>query len=554
LLRSAGRGGRRVAVGAVAVAAFAPLLVPGFGGKGLIDLSAVNGSTGVTVSPLVSIGAALASGDQQEVFEVSGASSPYWRMISLDSFSDGVTWRASGLPSNGVISGTPFLDAGEMPVLSQSFVVTSDMNFPWLPLAPDVNSIVVGSEATWSAESGSIAIADRLGPGDEYTATSLDVDPPPADLERLTAAGFDPSGFDPRDTELPMNVPPRIGEIARDWVTQAGAVTGYDKVLAIQDRLRSSEFTYDVNVDPRDDASALLEFLDETKTGFCQQFASAMAVMLRELDIPARVVVGFTQGTPLENGGFSVTTQNLHSWVEVRFPEYGWLAFEPTAGVVDIPTNSYLDPDGTVACNPARASCQEGQDPKVKKGNRNPASDVPPVRHKYGAGDDITPGVGTPRGLDPAIGDGAGDPISDRPITTAQALALLGLVAVVVLVAIPIARSLARRRRLRKAGHEPRRLILATYDVFTQRAADLGLGRGTGETPDEFRRRVSESGRVSDGHLDRLTRLTVRAAYAADDPGPDDALDAAADAHEAMHELRRSTPFSRRMLGVYRRD
>lgn len=559
LLRSAGRGGRRVAIGALAVAAFAPLLVPGFGGKGFVDLSAVNGSAGVTVSPLVSIGAALASGDKQEVFRVSGdTSAPYWRMIALDSFADGVTWRASGLPSRGIFTGTQFLEppAGAQQ-LSQEFAVTSDMNFPWLPVAPNVTLVTVGTEATWSEASGAVEVADRLDEGDTYQATSYVADPDPELLETLTIDGFDSAEFDPAPyTQLPMNVPPQIGEIAKEWVNEAEASTAYDQVLAIQDRLRSSEFSYDVNVDPRDDANALVEFLEVDKTGFCQQFASAMAVMLRTLEIPARVVVGFTQGTPLGDGTLSVTTQNLHSWVEVRFPNVGWLSFEPTAGVVDLPAgNSYQNPDGTVECDPAGPGCQAGQDTKgANKGSGDPANDATPVRHKYGAGDEITPGVGTPRGLDPAIGDGTGDPVVDRPISAAEVIALLGVVAAAALIAVPTVRSLARRRRLRRAGHEPRRLILATYDVFTQRAADLGLERGTGETPDEFRRRAWESGRLSDGHLDRLTRLTVRAAYAAEDPGPDDALDASADAHEALNELRRSTPLARRMLGIYRRD
>ena len=87
---------------------------------------------------------------------------------------------------------------------------------------------------------------------------------------------------------------PEIADIARRW-TQ-GATTPYAKALAIQDRLRSSEFTYDTSVEPRADGQALLEFLTQTKRGFCQQFATAMAVLLRELGYPARVAIGFTQG------------------------------------------------------------------------------------------------------------------------------------------------------------------------------------------------------------------------------------------------------------------
>ena len=69
----------------------------------------------------------------------------------------------------------------------------------------------------------------------------------------------------------------------------------------------------------------------EGKRGYCQHFAGAMALMLRFLGIPARVAAGFTSGKR-EDGGWTVTDHNAHAWVEVWFPGYGWLAFDPTPG------------------------------------------------------------------------------------------------------------------------------------------------------------------------------------------------------------------------------
>ena len=78
---------------------------------------------------------------------------------------------------------------------------------------------------------------------------------------------------------------------------------------------------------------SLMQFLTETKTGFCQQFATAMAAMLRSLGIPARVAVGFTRGDYDEGSGlYTVSSHDAHTWVEVRFPTYGWIPFEPTPG------------------------------------------------------------------------------------------------------------------------------------------------------------------------------------------------------------------------------
>ena len=75
----------------------------------------------------------------------------------------------------------------------------------------------------------------------------------------------------------------------------------------------------------------LAHFVAEGKRGYCQHFAGAMALMLRFLGIPARVAAGFTSGKR-EDGGWTVTDHNAHAWVEVWFPDYGWLAFDPTPG------------------------------------------------------------------------------------------------------------------------------------------------------------------------------------------------------------------------------
>jgi hypothetical protein len=112
-----------------------------------------------------------------------------------------------------------------------------------------------------------------------------------------------------------------------------------------------------------------------------------------------------------------------------------------------------------------------------------------------------------------------------------------------------------RRRRLRTA-HDPRTLVLATYDVFTDRARELGVGRSPGETPDEFRRKLAATDTL-DGANEPLARMTaevVRAAYAADAPDPGTAASVRRDADEVLHALRAATPLRQRVLGRYRQD
>ena len=94
---------------------------------------------------------------------------------------------------------------------------------------------------------------------------------------------------------------------------------------------------------------------------------------------------------------------------------------------------------------------------------------------------------------------------------------------------------------------------MTTYDVFTERAADLGYPRAPGQTIEEYRAAVTASGALSDGDLERLTRLARDAAYSAREPGPDDARAATRAAAGVLRDLRRGTALSQRITGLYRR-
>jgi hypothetical protein len=268
-------------------------------------------------------------------------------------------------------------------------------------------------------------------------------------------------------------------------------------------------------------------------------------VMLRSLGIPARVAMGYGSGAAVTGDTWSVMTTDLHAWVEVPFAGYGWLPFEPTPGKTNPAMATYMSstPSG-VNCDPSAGNC-------------------PGADHKRGGGGNPKPRP-QPPGRERAEGN-----VNNRPVTSGTrfsssdpntviplrvALVWLAVAAAVLLASIPLVRWSRRRRKLHHAAREPRALILATYDVFSERAADLGFGRGLGETPFEYRRRVEATDVLVDGHLERLTGCVVRAAYGSQTPSDDDALDATADADRIIHDLRRSTPLRRRLFGIYRRD
>jgi hypothetical protein len=106
--------------------------------------------------------------------------------------------------------------------------------------------------------------------------------------------------------------------------------TNYDKAVAVEQFLRRYPYTLDVKPAPPD-RDAVEYFLFDLKQGYCDYFASAMVVLLRAQGIPARLATGYVAGKFDNNSHkFVVTEEEAHSWPEVYFPNYGWMAFEPS--------------------------------------------------------------------------------------------------------------------------------------------------------------------------------------------------------------------------------
>jgi hypothetical protein len=143
-----------------------------------------------------------------------------------------------------------------------------------------------------------------------------------------------PIPADIRALYLPADGPitPRVRQLAD---TVAGPQpTTYDKVQAIEGWM-GAHTTYSLQAPvPPAGADAVDHFLFEDKTGFCEQIASSLAVMLRSQGIPARVATGYAPGqrNPF-TGEFVERASDAHAWVEVWFPATGWQAFDPTASV-----------------------------------------------------------------------------------------------------------------------------------------------------------------------------------------------------------------------------
>lgn len=129
--------------------------------------------------------------------------------------------------------------------------------------------------------------------------------------------------------QLPDTLPPRVGQLAARIAGNASGVL--DKTLKIQDYLRQT-YTYSTQLaEATTETDFVDHFLFESQVGYCTHFASSMAVMLRTQGIPARVATGYATGNyDYQAQAYRVTASNAHAWVEVFFPGFGWVEFEPT--------------------------------------------------------------------------------------------------------------------------------------------------------------------------------------------------------------------------------
>lgn len=155
-----------------------------------------------------------------------------------------------------------------------------------------------------------------------------------ATAAQLAAAGTDyPAWVSQRYVQQSSTVTARTKSTAESVVAAAGANTPFAKAWAIQEYLTGPNFTYQLNSPGPPDGQDFVDyFLFDSKVGRCEQFATSMVVMLRELGVPARLVSGYRVGSQDANGNWVYRENQAHTWVEVYFPSKGWAPFEPTKG------------------------------------------------------------------------------------------------------------------------------------------------------------------------------------------------------------------------------
>jgi transglutaminase-like putative cysteine protease len=204
-----------------------------------------------------------------------------------------------------------------------------------------VEKFTVEQHAPILADTLSVRTSDPIAAGDSYHATILVSAAAEADLS-AAGAGY-PDWILDRYLQLPDTMPSRVTDLAQELTEDIE--TPYGKAIAVRDYLRTLEYTLDMEAPP-DGADGVDYFLFELQEGYCQYFASAMAVLLRTSGVPSRMVAGYGPGESTEQYGpgdmmghgpdawqdlqQTFVVRNSHSWCEVFFPGYGWIPFEPT--------------------------------------------------------------------------------------------------------------------------------------------------------------------------------------------------------------------------------
>jgi transglutaminase-like putative cysteine protease len=337
--------------------------------------------------------------------------------------------------------------------------VTDALKSRWLPTAQNLTRIFPNGDFRYDIDTMDFLAGDDDTAGKSYSFTKIRLD---YDAEELLNAPETTTAVSSEFTTVPPNTPERVREIARQ-VTE-GIGNDYQRAVVLQKWFREDGgFTYslDTGGSGTDDLLNFLEEGPDGRTGYCEQFASAMAIMARTLGIPARVAVGFLKPTEVGENRWQYSAHDMHAWPELFFPGSGWVRFEPTprAGPVDAqintepPAYTQVDIEDLPEPTVAPSSGQES-DILPDRGDERPSADP---------------------GAEDTAGDGGG---AVSPAVRWALLAAAGLVVLGGLAYIPqLVRRARRERRWRVGGAQ------AAWGELRDTALDLGIVWRAGLSP-----------------------------------------------------------------------
>jgi hypothetical protein len=346
-----------------------------------------------------------------------------------------------------------------------------------------------GFLATWDTVDGELAGQPRVGVREGFEYRVQAARPAPS-FEQLSTVTYDAATLE-RWTQLPREYPG-----SASWPRRCSPSTAPRPPSSGRSPCRTGSpatggFTYDLDVPALRGDDALERFVLEDRVGYCEYFATGMAVMLREAGIPARVAVGFLPGRVTDEADpeagrelteFTVSTRDAHAWVEVLFPGFGWVTFEPTPRddqTQIMPSADDLTPVENERERLAREleeARQEAEDDPSTPEDRD--APTPPEMQLPEEPEATAPGAGSV--------DGRARPRAGRWRVPRRRRAARGAAAV------------SRRRHPRLGHGDATHRVLVAQRHLLATAADHGVGRRAAETTPEVVARWHDEGRVDD--------------------------------------------------------
>lgn len=476
------------------------------------------GGAGIGLNPFTALRGQLEAGEPVELFRVRGLPTPaYLRALTLSRFEPGRGWTPGELgPAMPAVGDLPLPGGLDGPPPGVAVAVRIEpVNYQdnWLP-SYGVPREFGGVAADWRYYSDALTtFSARRQLAAPYT---LEAVLPVPDPTQLRAAGT--GGVDARYLQTDGLAPPVI-ELAAQ--VTADAETPFDRAVTLNRFFTQpgNGFRYDEETAPGSTGDALVDFLLQGRTGYCEQYASSMAIMLRAVGVPARVAIGFTAGTPAE-GFRRITTEDAHAWVEAWFDDVGWITFDPTPLA-----------DGRAVVPPYVAAAA------------GPAAGVP-----------IDPGVEAAPGAPPSRASAASPagapaaraaPVAPEADSAVPALLAVLLLAVLVLAGPALLREAQRRGRFRVvAGGGPDAADAAWRELRAE-SVDRGGAAANTETVRAAGRRLAREHELDEAGRDGLrtvVRAVERSWYGAPGGPPPTELPEAVRAVRAS--LRRSAPLA----------
>jgi transglutaminase-like putative cysteine protease len=331
---ASGSGGSATSVAAIAMV-IALVVGAGFtlvGTVGRLPGSGAGGGGkgGIGLSEMTSLRGMLNRGKTAEVFYVRGMGDPmYMRASTLAQYVPNKGWERGsppgGQPARGELPPQPG-DRGEGKTTRVN-IEPRDWRSFWLPTYGAVRRIDTPDDDYQFDPKKGVIYTQREREPESYEIDTVMSTPT---KQALRLAPAQANAVD-REYYKFDGVEPEVVDLAKKLVE--GATNDFDKAAALTAFFNSptTDFKYQLETKGDVTTDALSDFVLRSKVGYCEQFASAMAVMARVVGLPSRVAIGFTAGVlSADNSYRTISTDDAHAWVEIFFPNFGWMTFDPT--------------------------------------------------------------------------------------------------------------------------------------------------------------------------------------------------------------------------------